>query len=520
MPKGRVALFRQIFVITSGVLKEEFTGKRGFCATKARLRPGNRDSFIHDMLFKLDPILELLIYFMLVFSVWAFGTTEAWSLRVMFQCSLGLCVFLVFDLASSVYGIFAHRRKRIAFPWELVALNIAFLVYTWLSIWNARAIYDYSTGAFIYLPHLAWLPATYDLQASQNSLRIYFGLTVFFWTVRGWILRSPFDSTDCPECFSRGYQLPARLSRLITVIVVNGAALALEAIIQRSSNTSKLLWLVEPRIHKEAISQFGPYAYRSNAAQYLNMIWPVAVSVAWVCWKRSQITQTRRFGFKMFVPLGLASIAGVIISVSRGSILAMGIMMGGLLFYISRWSKSWSGKRIILPGLSVLLVLGLLSWIVLPQLVQRLADTPEASTMVRKTMYESAFQMAKEYPFFGTGPGSFEVLFQLYRKSDKEFWPAQLHNDWMEYFITWGGVGLLISVTMFIRALWGTKKKEACFYLKPCLSNGLLISIGGCLLQAMYDFPLQIYSIQLLFVGLCAIASVLTVDKAKAISDQ
>ena len=40
-------------------------------------------------------------------------------------------------------------------------------------------------------------------------------------------------------------------------------------------------WLREPLWNKSADAQFGPYAYRSNAAQYFNLVWPVALALGW-----------------------------------------------------------------------------------------------------------------------------------------------------------------------------------------------------------------------------------------------
>ena len=50
----------------------------------------------------------------------------------------------------------------------------------------------------------------------------------------------------------------------------------------------------------------------------------------------------------------------------------------------------------------------------------------------REDTYETARRIAHDYQLFGTGPGSFNPLFQLYRSSPEEYWPAQLHNDWLE----------------------------------------------------------------------------------------
>src|ERR1041385_2778082 len=42
-----------------------------------------------------------------------------------------------------------------------------------------------------------------------------------------------------------------------------------------------LLWFMPTYMNKEAEFQFGPYAYRSNAAQYFNLLWPVVLGFWW-----------------------------------------------------------------------------------------------------------------------------------------------------------------------------------------------------------------------------------------------
>ena len=61
-----------------------------------------------------------------------------------------------------------------------------------------------------------------------------------------------------------------------------------------------------------------------------------------------------------------------------------------------------------------------------------------------------------DYPLFGVGPGAFEPVFQLYRASPDEYWPAQLHNDWLELRITFGGLGfgLLVLALLLVLARW------------------------------------------------------------------
>src|SRR5215471_10165168 len=123
----------------------------------------------------------------------------------------------------------------------------------------------------------------------------------------------------------------------------------------------------------------------------------------------------------------------------------------------------------------------------------------------RQLLYETAQPMAKDYPLFGTGPGSFERLFQLYRSSTETYWPAQLHNDWLETRITFGWVGSGLIAVAFVTIL-----------LRWFAPNGLhgdrrfmilmWLALIGCLVHARFDFPFQIYSILFLFLVLCAIS--------------
>ncbi len=58
---------------------------------------------------------------------------------------------------------------------------------------------------------------------------------------------------------------------------MNGGVLAIEGIVQRLADSPRLLFLVKPQIHQLAESQFGPFAYRANAAAYFNLLWPVCL---------------------------------------------------------------------------------------------------------------------------------------------------------------------------------------------------------------------------------------------------
>ena len=73
------------------------------------------------------------------------------------------------------------------------------------------------------------------------------------------------------------------MRRLFWVLTLNGTVLAIEGLMQRAEGGNKLLWLVVPRFDQDPVSQFGPYAYRANAAQYFNLLWPAVLGFWWAC---------------------------------------------------------------------------------------------------------------------------------------------------------------------------------------------------------------------------------------------
>jgi O-antigen ligase len=127
----------------------------------------------------------------------------------------------------------------------------------------------------------------------------------------------------------------------------------------------------------------------------------------------------------------------------------------------------------------------------------------------REEMYANARPMAKDYPIFGTGAGTFATVFQLYRASPDTYWPAQLHNDWLETRITFGYAGsALIALALgCVLVRWfypGGIHKGRRFV-------GLAwLALAGCLVHARYDFPLQVYSVLFLFLLICAMLTVLS----------
>jgi len=121
----------------------------------------------------------------------------------------------------------------------------------------------------------------------------------------------------------------------------------------------------------------------------------------------------------------------------------------------------------------------------------------------REAMYDTFRPMAADYPVFGTGPGTWLNVSQLYRTSLAAEWPAQLHNDWLETRITFGWVGSALIALAFTTVVlrWVARGGIQCGGRFVLL---MWLALSGCLLHARFDFPFQMHSIVFLFLVLCA----------------
>lgn len=447
---------------------------------------------------------EVLICSMVVFSPWAFGTTEPWSIWTMNACGYCLGALLVVKLRIGLTRSYAPgyaNRRPIGL---LVVCTAGIVAYCLVAALNARATYLSATRSFEYHNHVDWLPASFDSRSSWAMFWRYLALGCSFWATWHWL-----QGRSRTEASSRsaGSRLPGRFDRLMWVLTVSGAVLALEGIVQRLSGSSRLLFLVSPQIHKEATEQFASFAYRANAGQYFNLLWPVCLGFWYESFSAPR-TWNRR-GTLVLVCTAVMAACPMISSARGAAATDLAMVCIAVLLLVAGWH--WSGGSRGTFTVPVLFLIGAaalglgLGW---NQLRPRLSLVPSALAE-REALYEPARRIAADYPLFGTGPGSFEAVFQLYRNSPEAYWPAQLHNDWLETRLTFGwlGTGLILSTLILVLRRWSVPGGVA---VGTSFVLMLWLALAGCAFQARWDFPLQVYSILFLLVLWCAVLCTLS----------
>ncbi|MCL4786274.1 MAG: O-antigen ligase family protein [Verrucomicrobia bacterium] len=465
-----------------------------------------------------------LICFMVVFSPWAFGTTQSWAIWTMNVTGYVLGTMLLFKLwlrfrfnyrparwNSDEIQSDTQRTRQFAVL-ALAVLTSAILAYCLIAALNARSTYDGRQQIFIYHEHLSWLPHSYDQTRTWQTFFNLVALALFFWATRDWLLGLTPDEERANRAHSEdpSYRrpLPARLRRLLWILCLNGALLGAQGMAQRLSGTNQLLWFQETRLNKSAEAQFGPYAYRSNAAQYFGMVWPVGLAFWWMLRREARRTRETTAGFRRTRHHWLLPCVGVmaacpIISLSRaGALVTMGMILLASMIFLLAWRRRHPSVRFGIV-LFFALVFALGAYFGWDQFSERMKQFDEGLEL-REKMYETARLITHDYPLFGTGPGTFEPVFQLYRASTDEYWPAQLHNDWLETRITFGWLGsaLIGAALLIVLGRWFVPGGLEVRWPVPAL---LWLSVAGCLVHARYDFPFQVYSLQVLFLLVCVL---------------
>ncbi|HTG44207.1 MAG TPA: O-antigen ligase family protein [Verrucomicrobiae bacterium] len=464
--------------------------------------PGNRkDKLGNTLALMAGTVLCTLA----VATPWLFGTTEEWSVRLMNWGSFafGLCSFAAYWTRRTTVEKRDETLVRKSLATAFFASNLLVLTYCLTALLNARASFSSLDQTFIYNERvISWLPTTYDSKRTGQFLVNSAALFCVFWGTRHW-LRMGHQSSE-------GGILHQRFKVFLWVLSINGFLLALQGTFQRLSNSSLLLWF---RRSWWGVPEgcFGPYSYRGNAADYLNLIFPVTFGF-WYLLVQQRKSALRRIGNgpeTILLPMFLAIAAASFVTLSRGGALVAGM----ILFLLIPAVLTGRSSRIEKAGFIFLLVVLIVSVASLSgtDLTARFKAAFSDNLSGRSEIYKNAEHIAADFPLFGTGPGTFPSIYHLYRQSPTESRAAFLHDDWLETKVTFGWLGMsLVLLQLVLLIAWAFANRKT--WASPVFTFSLFVSLAGCLIHAKADFPFQTYSIFFTFV---LISATLTVEHPK-----
>ncbi|MGH6629105.1 MAG: O-antigen ligase family protein, partial [Burkholderiales bacterium] len=269
---------------------------------------------------------------------------------------------------------------------------------------------------------------------------------------------------------------------------------------------------------------FGPFVNRNHFAGFLEMGVGLAGGLL--------ISRTaRREVLAVYASCALAMCAGIVLSASRGGVLALAAEIVFLVViaipnFISVQSaggrKGGNRKLAILlrsAGALVLgfgAILGSLFLVGSEGLVKNISQSqtevqgelPASERFSRRDIWNATAELIKDHPVLGVGLGAFQFAYTKYDRSSGTQRVEQSHNDYLQIVADAGAVGGVIAL-VFIILLFakGFRAVQTHNRRKRAVVLGALTGCFAIAVHSFVEFNLQITSNAQLFLALCALAT-------------
>jgi O-antigen ligase len=404
-------------------------------------------------------------------------------------------------------GLIASRAftkasvDQVRIPKLLPVLIILLLGYGWTRAGNPSSFFDPYFLRFEAVPQVApFWPGTVDAAASREAMvRISALLLVVLFAAN----------------LGRD---PRWRARVLATMAATGISIALFGVAQKIAQAPLLFW--EPE--RFSGTTFAMYRYHANAGAFLNLVWPPCAALAYGAFRK----QSAYLGRALWLPGLLILIAGLALNISKGghlvaALLALAALGAGVrLFRRSERAPSvkwWlAAAMIVVASAAVVTLIGVHGaadrW---QELGQR-----ELGTEGRLWMARACLDMARDRPLAGFGPGTFPLLVPFYSHPYPQLGGVWLHAhcDYLQTLVEWGVGGFIFWAALvlgglirLVRRIRGRtagilKRRRAevsvpypvkSSRLTKTFEFAILLSLTGVFIHALFDFPLEIASLQL-----------------------
>jgi O-antigen ligase/Flp pilus assembly protein TadD len=322
----------------------------------------------------------------------------------------------------------------------------------------------------------------------------------------------------------------ATLRRLSVAAFLSGSVLALFGLVQYfSTDTHTVFWSV-----KTLGQVFGPFVNRNHFAFYMNLC--IFISTGWLLARvagreqrpggpddtspgpdegraRPRPSLQGKLGRSLTLPRIARAAAGidaetigilfalalmvssVLVCQSRGGFAALvGGSILGLALWFGRTQRSTQGwVLLVVPAV----VLALVAWLGFDPVAERLGTfkSGEAVKDERLTFWSSALRQARDYPLWGTGFGTYQIVERLYRRdaSYTDRIVEHTHNDYLELLGEAGLTGLVaIALVLFLLFRGGLRAlRRDTRDPDQALVLGAVLGLAGIAIHSFSDFSLH-----------------------------
>lgn len=424
----------------------------------------------------------------LVVAPWLYGGTVAWTIEVI-AGSLGV-VLLVWVVSHVV------DRSWPRVPRSLVLIAGLVLVQGWWMTLNAHAVFD--SGYRVFVPMAGLVPGRPGATDYVLSFAMMLRVTALVGTI----------------CLvAEMMQRAVWLLRLWYALAIAGGSIAILGLAQKGTGAGMIFWQPRSSAIADVKTFFASYYYHANAGAFLNLVLPaVAGLTLWMLMRRSYLGRAFWGALLLLVTLAVVSNTSRVAQVIAGLLLAIMIVV---IFRRRRGLDTQIEKKTVVIGL-VVVAATILAVAQASRLDQPFERWQSFSVYWQKDARwlanRVAFSATRDVGLLGFGPGTFRVVFPHYQERFPELggrWRF-LHDDYLQTIMEWGWIGsatlaalffggLFVGIRSGLRARSWSNRQHIFLWCT-------VLALAGVAIHAVVDFPLQIFSIQILaaaYVGVC-----------------
>lgn len=291
----------------------------------------------------------------------------------------------------------------------------------------------------------------------------------------------------------------------LTLISV-GVALSFFAFYQFATHSPKI-W-GETRPAQYLLRASGTFFNPNHFAGYLEMLAPLALS--YVVLGRLSAT------VKVLLAYGAAvMLAGILVTVSRGGIVAAGLALIFLCLVLVIQKEFWL-PAIVVGCFLLAMAFGVSTEFETMQRRFATAVKDDKVGDVRTLYWQGAWQLFARNRLWGVGPGHYDVEFPQVRPPAVQARPQYAHNDYLNTLCEWGivGTGIVAAACALLyagvfKALRAVRKDRNDLHSKSsdraAFVVGASVGLAGLLIHCIVEFHMQIPANALTAVTLMAL---------------
>jgi len=317
-----------------------------------------------------------------------------------------------------------------------------------------------------------------------------------------------------------------RVKILIYTMVIVGTAEAMIGLLGYFTGHEVISFAFMGDLNKDYT--IGTFVNRNHYANFMAMIVPLGAGLAFsdMRYISSAINLKDKlihcidelFSHKSILTLLIiVMLSAIVLSESRGAVLSLFVASILVLMLTKRSNKYGYWSRYKIPIYVSFVIAIVIAWNGIGGLKERFS-TENIVMDERLQLLSTGKSVLADHYLFGTGAGSFETIFLVYR--DESLRPIvydHAHNDYLETLIELGIVGTVLLGTAIFLAM---------FYIYDCLRKtlsrfkksiltGVLVSLLTMLIHASLDFSFRIPANAVYFYVILALGLAITSSSMK-----